>query len=467
MIIFQPYCLNEVETYELASFQKHRDAWLDFSVETVFTESKKVKVLLSRRVENQAAEFSGVIVAVVDPIYFYDRYDDYLDIDVDSVVLTDIHGAVLTTWSNQPYNKEKRKNSHIQPGQPVSTLPKAILSGGGLKIHENSEAIISIYQLTGFPFQIAVSYQKKSTLKKWRQETKRDIIIISVSTLTALLTLLLAVRQRQRRRKAEFQVARHQIHLEEMVEERTLQLAGKNNMLAQKNVELEETLKALSEGEERLSLAVESAQIGIWDLDLKNDKLIWDKRVFSIYGIQPDLFEGGYEAWQKWIHPEDLPQMDEAKQQAIKGKKPFDTEFRVVWPSGEVRHVRAIARVTHETDGRAVRMTGVNLDITEAKKVEEALRESERLHGVLEMAGAVCHEMNQPLQALFGFSELLALKQPENDAVIKTVGQITKQIERLRKINLKLMNIAHYETKQYLDVKIIDIEKSTSPKMKR
>ncbi len=101
-------------------------------------------------------------------------------------------------------------------------------------------------------------------------------------------------------------------------------------------------------------------------------------------------------------------------------------------------------------------------DITERKQAEKALRESDRLHGVFEMAGAVCHEMNQPLMALMGYFELLSLKQPKDDALHKTIQKIEVQIQRMGEINRKLMNITRYETKQYKDGKIIDIDKATS-----
>jgi len=101
------------------------------------------------------------------------------------------------------------------------------------------------------------------------------------------------------------------------------------------------------------------------------------------------------------------------------------------------------------------------MDISDEKIAAEALKESERLKGVLEMAGAVCHEMNQPLMALSGCSELLFLKIGKEDQVHRILNNIDKQVKRIRKINLNLMNIAHYKTKKYMEGQIIDIDKST------
>ena len=101
-------------------------------------------------------------------------------------------------------------------------------------------------------------------------------------------------------------------------------------------------------------------------------------------------------------------------------------------------------------------------DLTKRKEAEKTLRESDRLHGVIEMAGAVCHEMNQPLMVLSGISELLALKLSEEDPLQSTIQKIGEQIEKLASITYKLMNITRYETKNYPGGKIIDIDKATS-----
>jgi len=101
-------------------------------------------------------------------------------------------------------------------------------------------------------------------------------------------------------------------------------------------------------------------------------------------------------------------------------------------------------------------------DLTKRKEAERSLRESDRLHGVIEMAGAVCHEMNQPLMVLSGISELLAMKISEDDPLQATIQKIGEQIQRLSRITHKLMNITRYETKNYPGGKIIDIDKATS-----
>ena len=86
----------------------------------------------------------------------------------------------------------------------------------------------------------------------------------------------------------------------------------------------------------------------------------------------------------------------------------------------------------------------------------------EKLQGVLEMAGAVCHELNQPLQAISGYSEIIQRKYPEDSFLGDKIGKVLVQVKKMGEITRKLMKISTYETKDYVEgVRIIDIDKST------
>ena len=136
----------------------------------------------------------------------------------------------------------------------------------------------------------------------------------------------------------------------------------------------EDTAKQASS---RLSLATRVGGVGIWDYDLVHNQLLWDDQMLQLYGIEKENFVGAYQTWLSGVHPDDVVRGNEEIQMAIRGELDFDTEFRVVWPDGTVRNIRARAVVQHDSSGNAISMIGTNWDITEQKALQEKLKSSE------------------------------------------------------------------------------------------
>lgn len=95
--------------------------------------------------------------------------------------------------------------------------------------------------------------------------------------------------------------------------------------------------------------------------------------------------------------------------------------------------------------------------------LQDNLRKKEKLQGVLEMAGAVCHELNQPLQSVSGYAELLTMNMPEDDPNFLRLKRIKEGVEWIGQLTRKIMGISKYETKLYLDGnnRIIDIDNAS------
>jgi len=123
----------------------------------------------------------------------------------------------------------------------------------------------------------------------------------------------------------------------------------------------------------RLELATRSAQMGIWDWDLVSDRLIWDDRMYELYGISPGDFSEVYQAWETAVHPDDLIPARTALQQALNSNKDYNMEFRILCPKGTVRYIEAHATIHRGSEGQPLRMIGVNLDISDRKQAEEQL----------------------------------------------------------------------------------------------
>ncbi len=135
---------------------------------------------------------------------------------------------------------------------------------------------------------------------------------------------------------------------------------------------------ALRDISERLALATRAGNVGIWDWDLVRNILVWDDQMYRLYGITSAEFSGAYPAWQAGLHPDDRVQGDLEIQMALRGEKEFDTEFRVLWPDGSIRNIRAMAHVQRDDSGHPLRMIGTNWDVTQSKLLEEKLKSSEQ-----------------------------------------------------------------------------------------
>ena len=130
---------------------------------------------------------------------------------------------------------------------------------------------------------------------------------------------------------------------------------------------------ALLQLTDRLSLATQAGGVGTWDYDVVNNILTWDDQMFALYGITKDQFSGAHRAWQAGIHPEDRQRQDTEVQMALSGEKEFDTDFRVLWPDGTIRTIRAIALVQRDAQGTPLRVIGTNWDITGMQHPAEAV----------------------------------------------------------------------------------------------
>ena len=202
---------------------------------------------------------------------------------------------------------------------------------------------------------------------------------------------------------------------------------------------------------ERLQLATEAAQLGIWDYDLVQNRIVWDKRMLGLYGLP--AFDGSFRAWRDRVHPDDTERVEREYRQSIENKRPFNTSFRIIRPDGEHREVRACANVQRNPAGRVIRMVGVNWDVTAERhaqmEIERARDQAEDLNRQLEDAldrahrfaqeaaaatvakseflANMSHEIRTPLNAVIGMSELLlgtelAKDQREFAETIRTSG---------------------------------------------
>lgn len=216
----------------------------------------------------------------------------------------------------------------------------------------------------------------------------------------------------------------------------------------------QEEMKNLSE---RLSLATRSAELGIWDWDITNNTLVWDDKMHSLYATDRSQFSGEYEMLKRSIHPKDRDQAEEDLRLAIDGGKGFDSEFRILWPDQSIHYIKASGIVQKDNQGKAIRMVGINMDITERKKAEQEVNEYattlEQINSELdEFTHVASHDLQEPIRNLISYSALLEedvdgelSKSAKED--LYYITDAAKRMKRLVEDLLSLSKTRRYELK--------------------
>lgn len=142
--------------------------------------------------------------------------------------------------------------------------------------------------------------------------------------------------------------------------------------------------------------------------------------------------------------------------------KSVQVEHVHVGCDGKKRHVEINAFPLLGKDGDVERVGVVSHDVTERKRADEERVHREKLQAVLELAGAVCHELNQPIQSILGHSELLLMDLPEDSPIYEKIKTINAEIDKMGKTTRRLMEITTYETEDYIGgTRIFDIAKAS------
>ncbi|MFZ4556046.1 MAG: PAS domain S-box protein, partial [Pseudanabaena sp.] len=135
----------------------------------------------------------------------------------------------------------------------------------------------------------------------------------------------------------------------------------------------------LQKTNDRLALALNSGAIGCWEWDIQQNILVWDDRMYELYGYLKETNSHlPYEIWANAVHPDDRNSAETLLQQAVLGQTEYDYEFRVIHPDQSIHFIKAYGKIKRDTQGNAQSMIGVNFDISDRKQSEIALQESRK-----------------------------------------------------------------------------------------
>ncbi|MRW88700.1 response regulator [Duganella sp. FT80W] len=215
---------------------------------------------------------------------------------------------------------------------------------------------------------------------------------------------------------------------------------------------MESRYVAMHASEERLQIASSAAAIGIWDWNIVTGQMVWDEQMYRLHGMEGTRLNNPFDTWRKMVHPDDAIPTEMLLQQALNGTAEFDIEFRIIWADGTIHYIKADGMTFRDAESHALRMVGVNYDVTASRTAEQELRRH-RIHLeelVAERTNALSvavrqaqaanrakstflanmsHELRTPLNSVIGFSRLMAdsknmlPEEKRNLAIIHRSGQ--------------------------------------------
>lgn len=193
--------------------------------------------------------------------------------------------------------------------------------------------------------------------------------------------------------------------------------------LKSKLSELEESQKKINKSEddelrktrERLELALDASEHGFWDWNLDTDDIYFSPNYFSMLGYKPNDLQMRKETWVDLMHPDDKKKIIPEVEKYVKNGRPYEVEFRLKTKDGKWKWISGKGKFFEkDKNGVSHRAVGVHIDITERKKVEEIIKESEErfkilsslsFEGILINHKGIVIDLNDSLSRMFGYTK--------------------------------------------------------------
>jgi len=205
---------------------------------------------------------------------------------------------------------------------------------------------------------------------------------------------------------------------------------------------------------ERLRLATQSVGMGIWDWDMASGELVWDDRMYALYGEERGVFQPNTETWIACLLPGEAERVfNEFEASKAKGE-PLVTQFRIRRGDGADRTLAVRAVLGHDDEGNATRMVGVNWDVTEETEREAHLRQAQKMDALGQLTGGIAHDFNNLLAVIQLNLELLAEEVDGEDFAGTLVKEALDASGRGADMTKRLLAFAR---RQPLEPKSIDV----------
>jgi len=197
--------------------------------------------------------------------------------------------------------------------------------------------------------------------------------------------------------------------------------------------------EALEQHRALLEKAQEVAHIGSWVAELDGShRLAWSAETHRIFGVPEGEFGGTSMDFFAMVHEDDREAVQDLASAARAGTTRYEIDHRIVTYSGSIRWVHERADIVRDQQGRPVRMIGTVQDITDRRRLEDQLRQAQKMEAMGTLAGGIAHDLNNALTAIAGYAELALSQVPAGTARVD-VEEIRRAAERAGSVTKQLL----------------------------
>lgn len=222
-------------------------------------------------------------------------------------------------------------------------------------------------------------------------------------------------------------------------DEEFLQLMQRAQHLACIALETDRTNALLKRQRELLLKAQAIARLGCFEWNLSTNKLTWSDTLYQIFGVEQETFEPSFESFLSLVHPEDREQLQKEVQEALATRSSFRNQERIVRPNGSIRILESFGQVECDDQGAPVRLIGACYDITDRKRMEKHLAESQKMEAVGRLAGGLAHDFNNLLTVINGHVSLLEGAEFRSQEDRESLAEISEAGKRAAELTTQLL----------------------------
>ena len=220
----------------------------------------------------------------------------------------------------------------------------------------------------------------------------------------------------------------------------------------------------LTESKALLDKSQEMANIGSWKWDPTTGEVVWSEETYRIHGYDPYSVEPTYELRLAAVHPEDRSRVEATFDGAMTSQTPFESEYRLIRPDGSIRYVHERGEIVRIHPADPPRFIGAVQDITlrqqaeeERSRLEDQLRQSQKLEAVGTLAGGIAHDFNNILASIVGYAEMAESRLERDSSAAVYLNEVLESADRAKKLVRQILTFSRHGEREWLPLSLGEV----------